>query len=130
VEDNSALIYGLAFGLGSAIIIGIIIGILVYRHYRWKKFLKEAIPKHHFQSSTSNYPITNKYYKRTFPSYSYKSVDSYTPSRMSNDFETDDPDDVSQIMTPSSVSKKNNLTVPKAKSGKINLKSNTGATNC
>lgn len=132
VDDDSALIYGLAFGLGSVVVISIIVGVLVYRHYRWKRFLNEPIPKDHYQNASSNYPVTKKYYKRAYQSYTYNSIDSQIPSRMSNDFETDDDLDAgSRPMTPSSsVSKKNNLTVPVAKSGKVNLRANTGASNC
>lgn len=118
VDDNSALIYGLAFGLGSLVVIGVIIGVLVYRHYKWKRFLKEPIPK--------------KYYKKGYQSYAYTNVASGPPSRMSNDFETDEDLDIgSRPTTPSSsASKKNHLQVPGAKSGKINMNVNAGASNC
>ena len=66
VDDNSALIYGLAFGLGSFVVITIIIGVLVYRHYKWKRFLNEPIPKEHYSNALRNYPVTNKYYKKPY----------------------------------------------------------------
>uniref|UniRef100_A0A8W8K115 CUB domain-containing protein n=3 Tax=Magallana gigas TaxID=29159 RepID=A0A8W8K115_MAGGI len=132
VDDNSALIYGLAFGLGSLVVIGVIIGVLVYRHYKWKRFLNEPIPKEHYTSTLRNYPVTKKYYKKGYQSYAYTNVASGPPSRMSNDFETDEDLDIgSRPTTPSSsASKKNHLQVPGAKSGKINMNVNAGASNC
>ncbi|XP_062613712.1 neuropilin and tolloid-like protein 1 [Saccostrea cucullata] len=131
VDDNSALIYGPAFGLGFFVILCILIGVLVYRHYKWKRFLREPVPQEHYQSSSSNYPVTKKYYKRAYQNYAYKSVDSRLPSRMSNDFETDDDLDAgSRPVSSSSSSKQQNLTVPRPNPGKLNLKSKTGASNC
>lgn len=132
VDDNSALIYGLAFGLGSLVVIGVIIGVLVYRHYKWKRFLNEPIPKEHYTSTLRNYPVTKKYYKKGYQSYAYTNVASGPPSRMSNDFETDEDLDIgSRPTTPSSsASKKNHLQVPGAKSGEINMNVNAGASNC
>nr|XP_022345075.1 low-density lipoprotein receptor class A domain-containing protein 3-like [Crassostrea virginica] len=127
VDDNSALIYGLAFGLGSFVVITIIIGVLVYRHYKWKRFLNEPIPKEHYSNALRNYPVTNKYYKKPYQTaYAYTNV----PSRMSNDFETDDDLDVASRPTSPSSSDSKKSHQSGAKAGKINMNSSAGSSNC
>ena len=127
VDDNSALIYGLAFGLGSFVVITIIIGVLVYRHYKWKRFLNEPIPKEHYSNALRNYPVTNKYYKKPYQTaYAYTNV----PSRMSNDFETDDDLDVASRPTSPSSSDSKKSHQSGSKAGKINMNSSAGSSNC
>ncbi|KAK3086086.1 hypothetical protein FSP39_013295 [Pinctada imbricata] len=89
-SDNTVLIAGLCIGLGSAAIIGAIIGIYIYRQYRWRKFLRDPLPEIQKWDSGDTYPVTQKYYKHEYRNYNYSSIDSREPSRMSNDFDTDD----------------------------------------
>ncbi|XP_071173196.1 neuropilin and tolloid-like protein 1 [Mytilus galloprovincialis] len=62
-SDNSALIAGIAIGVGSVVIICVLIGIYVYRQYRWKMFLKDPLPIIQQWDNQTNYPLTRKYYK-------------------------------------------------------------------
>lgn len=62
-SDNSALIAGIAIGVGSVVIICVLIGIYVYRQYRWKLFLKDPLPVIQQWDNQTNYPLTRKYYK-------------------------------------------------------------------
>ncbi|VDI29827.1 Hypothetical predicted protein, partial [Mytilus galloprovincialis] len=62
-SDNSALIAGIAIGVGSVVVICVLIGIYVYRQYRWKMFLKDPLPIIQQWDNQTNYPLTRKYYK-------------------------------------------------------------------
>lgn len=121
VDDNSALNYGPAFGLGSLVVIRVIIEVLVYRHYKWKRFLNEPIPREHYTNNLRNYPVTKKYYKK-----GYTNLASEPPSRMSNDFETDEDHDVGsrpRLRLPPR-SRKITYKFLGAKTGKINMNVN------
>ncbi|XP_033754595.1 low-density lipoprotein receptor-related protein 12-like [Pecten maximus] len=88
--DNTALIVGLTLGVLALVVLGVIVGIFIYRQYRWRRFLKDPLPALKKWNTSSNYPVTRKYYKQGFTNTGYQSIETRSPtSQPYKDFEVD-----------------------------------------
>ncbi|KAL3859380.1 hypothetical protein ACJMK2_009603 [Sinanodonta woodiana] len=72
--DVTTLIVGLTVGLGCVFIIAGVVVFFLYRHYRWKKFLRTPITEMTQFRKKATYPITHRYYRDGINRGYYQSV--------------------------------------------------------
>ncbi|XP_060080457.1 neuropilin and tolloid-like protein 2 [Ylistrum balloti] len=106
---NIALIVGLTLGILALLVLVAVIGIFIYRQYRWRLFLKDPFPEMKKWNATSNYPVTQKYYKQGFTNTGYQSIEVRSPtsptSQPYKDFEVEEDELSSTKKTDSLTSK-------------------------
>lgn len=88
--DNTALIVGLTLGLLALIVLGVVIGVFIYRQYRWRRFLRDPMPAVKKWNTSSNYPVTQKYYKQGFTNTGYQRISPTSQPYKDFDVEADD----------------------------------------